>query len=127
MPLLHPAASEAGRRQRRSRSSRDPAVPIAYNEDPLVLRKVTVKLGKELLNSLKFVERRIKDIKIPILLQKGSNDPVVTKFDELVKEITADDCVVKVYDGLFHEVYNELEEDRELVLADLVEWLDNHL
>ena len=36
------------------------------------------------------------------------------------------DKTLKVYDGLFHEVLNELPEDRARVLSDIVAWLDAH-
>ncbi len=39
---------------------------------------------------------------------------------------SSEDKTLHVYDGLFHEVLNELPEDRERVLADIVAWLDAH-
>lgn len=40
---------------------------------------------------------------------------------------TAPDKTFKVYEGLRHEVYNELIADRGKVLSDLYALLDNHL
>jgi len=36
------------------------------------------------------------------------------------------DKTIKIYDGLYHEVYNEIEKDRRIVLNDLSDWLNNH-
>jgi alpha-beta hydrolase superfamily lysophospholipase len=37
------------------------------------------------------------------------------------------DKTFRLYEGLKHEVYNELPEDRARVLADLNAWLDSHV
>ena len=64
---------------------------------------------------------------MPILAQKGGKDPLIIKTEKLFENVIAEDSTLKIYEGLFHEVYNELEEDREVVLTDLCEWLNNHL
>ncbi len=107
--------------------SRDPAVKEAYNNDPYVLKKLTVRLGNEVFKGFKTASQRISDIKIPLLIQKGQEDPLVINVDELFDNVTADDRTLKIYQYLFHEVYNELEEDRIIVLKDLSEWLTAHL
>ena len=107
--------------------SRDPAVKEAYNNDPYVLDKVTTRLGAEIFRGLKVVQSEIGKISIPLLIQKGEKDPLIIKTEALTEKITSEDSTVKIYAGLFHEVYNELEADREIVLTDLEEWLDNHL
>ena len=38
--------------------------------------------------------------------------------------IVAEDKTLHVYEGLYHEVYNEREDDRARVLADLESWLE---
>jgi lysophospholipase len=38
----------------------------------------------------------------------------------------SEDKTLKIYDGFFHEVLNELPEDRERVLADIAAWLQAH-
>jgi acylglycerol lipase len=37
------------------------------------------------------------------------------------------DKTIKIYQGLYHEVYNEPKERRDVVLNDLVKWLDSHV
>ena len=107
--------------------SRDPAVKEAYNNDPYVLKKLTVRLGNEVFKGFKAASQRISDIKTPILIQKGQEDPLVVNIDKLFHNVTASDKTLKKYEGLYHEVYNELEDDRIRVLQDLTEWLNAHL
>ena len=66
-------------------------------------------------------------IKIPTLVQCGSDDKLVLGAEDLNKLMKMEDKTIKIYKGLYHEVYNELEEDRKIVLNDLTEWLDSHL
>ena len=105
----------------------DPAVREAYANDPYVLKKFSVRLGNELFKAYEASTNSIDRIKIPLLMQKGEKDSIVINADKLFAKVTVADSNLKVYDDLFHEVYNEPEKDREIVLSDLIEWLDNHI
>lgn len=107
--------------------SRDPEVVKAYIEDPLVHKKSTFKLIGELLKSYDKTTNLLDRIKIPTLVQCGSDDKLVLGAEDLDKLMKMEDKTIKIYKGLYHEVYNELEEDRKTVLNDLTEWLDSHL
>ena len=72
-------------------------------------------------------KKLIGQIKVPTLVQCGSADSVVFGSEELDELMDMSDKTVKIYESLFHEVYNELEEDRRLVLKDLGDWLDGHV
>ena len=61
------------------------------------------------------------------MIQHGSADTSFSGQQELIDSITAPDKTFKLYEGLRHEVYNELIADRDKVLSDLHAWLDNHL
>ncbi|MFX1296813.1 MAG: alpha/beta hydrolase [Promethearchaeota archaeon] len=107
--------------------SHDLEVVEAYRKDPLVYKSATVKIGVEFAKAVAKAKKLLGQIKIPVLLQSGSEDPEMLgaeKFDELLTTI---DKTVKIYEGLYHEVYNEVEEDRKVVLKDLGDWLDNHI
>ncbi|MHA1264899.1 MAG: lysophospholipase [Candidatus Helarchaeota archaeon] len=107
--------------------SHDPEVVKAYKEDPLVYKKPTVKLGAEFARGIDKAVKLLDQIKIPTLVQSGSEDPEMLGASEFQNLLTIEDKTVIIYDGLYHEVYNELESEREKVLKDLGEWLDNHL
>lgn len=106
--------------------SHDPEVVKAYREDPLVFKKTTFKLGVELMKGMNAANKVTDQIKIPTLAQSGSEDKAILGADKLDKLLTMEDKTVKIYPGLFHEVYNELEDDRKTVLSNLGDWLDSH-
>jgi len=65
-------------------------------------------------------------IRMPVLIQLGSTDTAFSGQYELYQKIGATDKTYKNYEGLRHEVYNELPADRAVALADLSQWLDAH-
>jgi len=107
--------------------SRDLKFVKAYMEDPLVSTKTTVKLAAELLAGNNKANQLIGQIRVPTLVQCGSADTVVFGIEDLDELMVMPDKTIKIYDRLFHEIYNELEEDRRLVLKDLGDWLDSHV
>jgi len=107
--------------------SHDAQVIKNYDEDPLILKKITVRLGSELLRGNKLANKVTPNIQIPTLVQFGSEDKLILGGQELENLMTTKDKTIKQYVGLKHEVYNEIEEQRKLVLNDLLTWLNNHL
>jgi len=107
--------------------SHDPKVVRNYREDNLVFKKSTVQLGVELIKGLRKSIRLSKKIQIPTLVQAGSKDKLLTNAKRNAQILKMKDKTIKIYDGLYHEVYNELESDRSRVLNDLGNWLDAHL
>jgi len=106
--------------------SHDSEVVKAYREDPLVFKRPTLKLGIEFANSITASQKILGQIKCPVLVQSGSEDKAMLGTEKFNDLLTVEDKTVKIYPGLFHEVYNEIENDRKLVLSNLGEWLDNH-
>ncbi len=107
--------------------SRDPQVVENYKNDPLVLKDLSFKFGKEMLQAFKQMHKETVKINLPVLIQVGEKDPIAGGAKNLYSIINSEDKTLKIYDGLFHEVYNELEEDRVQVLSDLESWLMSHL
>lgn len=107
--------------------SRDKDVVKAYVDDPLVYNVITPRLAYEMNRYVVIGAENAFKIKIPVLIQLGSKDTAFSGQRELFEMIGAEDKTFKLYDGLRHEVYNELIEDRIKVLADLRQWLDRHL
>ena len=105
--------------------SRDPAVVNAYREDPLVhLGKVRARTGAEILDAISEVQRDIARLKLPLLSVQGTVDRLVDPgaarwVDE---HVGSTDHTLHVYEGLYHEVFNEPE--RDAVLDDVAGWLD---
>lgn len=108
--------------------SRDPAVVQAYKDDPLVYTdKITARLAAELVKTAARVPLEAKRITLPVLLVQGGADKLVDPEGArtLYDLIGSSDKSIKIYDGLYHEVFNEPEHDR--VLADVNEWLKGRL
>lgn len=107
--------------------SHDPEVVQAYRDDPLVYKKPTMRLGAEFARGIDQVVKNIGQISIPTFIQSGADDPEMLDAEKLGDLMTISDKTVKIYQGLFHEIYNETEADRKVALKDLGDWLDNHL
>jgi alpha-beta hydrolase superfamily lysophospholipase len=106
--------------------SRDPDVVKAYVDDPLVYNVITPRLAHEMNRYVVLGAQNAFKITIPVLIQLGSQDTAFSGQKELYEKIGAKDKTFKLYEGLKHEVYNELPADRAQVLADLRIWLDSH-
>jgi len=92
--------------------SRDPAVVDAYINDPLVYTgKTTARLGAELLKAMQYVTDQASNIKLPIMIVQGSDDKLVDPSGaRLLYDLAGSkDKTIKIYDGLYHEVFNEPE------------------
>lgn len=107
--------------------SRDPAAVKAYIDDPLVFNVITPRLAEQLNTYVAIGAAHAGLIKAPVLIQYGSSDTSFSGQEELFDRIGARDKTIKRYEGLKHEVYNELPEDRAQVISDLHAWLDAHL
>lgn len=108
--------------------SRDPEVVDAYEADPLVHHgKVPAGIAGALLKVGDTMTRRARDITAPLLVVHGEQDkliPVVGS-EQLVEHVGSADVHLKVYPGLYHEVFNEPEQD--VVLDDVVSWIEVRL
>jgi alpha-beta hydrolase superfamily lysophospholipase len=108
--------------------SRDPAVVRAYETDPLVYRgKMTARLGSEILKAMRRVATEASRIGLPILILQGSADLLVdpSGAQMLHDRVASPDKRIILYEGLYHEVFNEPEHDR--VLRDVETWIEAHL
>lgn len=108
--------------------SRDPAVVAAYLADPLVYNgKIGARLGKEFMDAMAAAQAGASTITLPILIQHGEADSLTAPAGSqyLFDHVASADKTLKIYPGLFHEIYNEPE--REAVLDDLIGWFDAHV
>ncbi|MEU8894417.1 lysophospholipase [Nocardia sp. NPDC048505] len=108
--------------------SRDPAVVAAYDADPLVYRgKLPARTATEILLASELVKGRLDKLTVPTLVLHGTADALAapSSSDLIERGAGSKDLTVLRYDGLYHEVFNEPEQDK--VLTDVVEWLEAHL
>jgi len=105
--------------------SRDPKVVNEYINDPLVYQgKTTARLSVELLKAIMRVNAEVSRIAVPFIVLQGSDDRLVNPQGAkmLHERAGSQDKSIRIYDGLYHEVFNEPERDQ--VLADVVNWLN---
>jgi len=107
--------------------SKDPEVVAAYRADPLTWSGYpTLRLGAAMFARMDELLARSAELTLPVLLQHGGADRITTAevTRELARTIGSSDLTVEIYDGLWHEIYNEPE--RERPITDLREWLAAH-
>jgi alpha-beta hydrolase superfamily lysophospholipase len=108
--------------------SRDPAVVEAYKTDPLVYHgRVPFGIGRALLQVGETMPHRAPALTAPLLVVHGSEDRLIPLAGSrrLVECVGSTDVELKVYPGLYHEVFNEPE--RNQVLDDVVSWITKRL
>lgn len=107
--------------------SHDSDVVRNYDEDPLVGKRFTVRWSAETLDAQATTLARAPELRIPcLLLQAGADgiaDPEVSR--EFFRRLTAPDKEWKLYEGYYHEIFNEV--GRDQVFRDIEEWLRKRL
>jgi acylglycerol lipase len=108
--------------------SRDRQVVAAYRADPLVHHgKIPARTVAELMTAGERFPERVDRITVPTLIMYGSEDRLCPPSGSVMlgERIGAADTTVKRYDGLYHEILNEPEQ--QTVLDDVCAWLDAHV
>lgn len=104
--------------------SRDPAVGDAYEEDPHVHAKSSLRLGKEAFRAMAETKRHLNRLVTPTLVIHGADDELVPP--AISAPLAALPAVErKVFAGLRHEMHNEPEADE--VLDFVLRWLKRQL
>jgi lysophospholipase len=107
--------------------SRDPAVVSAFEADPLVhhgpIPEPTVAALSQAIAGL-----RAEALTLPFLLMHGYADRLAEPAASRAfhRAAGSDDKTLVLWEGLFHEIFNEPAEDREEPLERLGAWLDAH-
>ena len=108
--------------------SRDPEVVVAYVKDPLVFHgRTPARLVAESLRAMQRVAAEAARIALPFMVVQGGADRMVDPAGAqlLHDKAGSNDKTLRVYEGLYHELFNEPERAR--VLADVEQWLAAHL
>lgn len=122
-PLVAPRASfhtglEAGA------LSHDPEVVGRYRSDPLVHDRITPMANRATFERGEEFIGRAAELKVPFLLLHGADDrlsdPAASR--RFFAGATAPGREFKVYAGLYHEIFNEPEQEQ--VFRDIEDWLN---
>ncbi|MEX1667842.1 lysophospholipase [Zhongshania guokunii] len=106
--------------------SRDPAAVADYSADPLNLSsRVPLKTISEMVNTIAKLPPQFERIRLPIFIMHGSDDKLIpaAASEAFNAKISSTDKQLKIYPGLYHEILNELPEDRRQVVSDIVAWV----
>jgi alpha-beta hydrolase superfamily lysophospholipase len=107
--------------------SRDPEVVRDYEQDPLNHHsKLPARTVAELAGAIEEFPERLPTLTVPLLVMVGTGDRLVPPDASRMVEAEAGSADKRLieYEGLYHEILNEPEQDR--VMDDLVAWLDAH-
>ena len=108
--------------------SRDAAVVAQYCSDPLVHHgKMSARKVTELFRNMRLVQAEAAQITLPLLVLHGGEDSMASPKGAqfLYDNAASGDKTLKIYPGLYHEIFNEPE--REGVFRDLLEWCEQRI
>lgn len=108
--------------------SRDKAVIEAYVNDPLdYTGKLSARTGAELLKTMGKIQSRISELSLPILIMHGTADCISdpSSSQMLFDGAGSKDKTLKLYEGFYHEVFND--PGRQQVFSDMDDWLKLHV
>ncbi len=107
--------------------SRDEAWMAWSNNDPLVVRKPgTARLGTELLDTLETLRDHLEEIDVPLLILHGTADCLIDPEGAklLYRTAKSPDKTLRLYEGAYHEIVNDLPDTSEAALKEIAIWLD---
>ncbi len=107
--------------------STDPEVDVRWANDPLTNKKpMRVRLGIEINEMARHVREHLRDLRLPMLIMCGVDDKLVNPAGSQLayEQVSSTDKTLKRYAGMRHEIMNEI--DKEIVLTDIVNWLNAH-
>jgi acylglycerol lipase len=105
--------------------SRDPAVVLDYDTDPLVYHgRYPARTIASLTRTVESFPERVQGLELPLLAMHGSADKIAPPegSEMVVERAGSADKTRRLYHGLRHEILFEPEGDR--VLADAIAWID---
>lgn len=106
--------------------SRDPDTVEQYSKDPLNLHsRVPLRTISEMVNAIAKLSKDYAKITLPTFVMHGSEDKLIpcVASQEFVEKIASDDKMLTIYPELYHEIFNELPEDRQDVIDDTCHWI----
>jgi acylglycerol lipase len=107
--------------------SRNPEVVRDYLDDPLVHDRATLRMAKETLAAIPYIFENAAEFRYPMLLMHGTEDRLAYTrgSQEFAALATQADINLKLWEGAYHELHNELEQDQ--VFQYLLKWLQARL
>jgi alpha-beta hydrolase superfamily lysophospholipase len=106
--------------------SRNAQVVQDYKADPLVHDKVTLGAGKIILSASRWVLQHAGEMTIPLLLLHGKADAIAFASGSIeVAEKLPGKCTLVLYEGAYHELHNEPEQNE--VFRTMIDWMEHRM
>ena len=108
--------------------SRDPQAVARMNSDPLIAKESQpAETAAEMLKAADRLKENMPNFTVPVLIIHGTADkatrPAGSQY--FYNNAASTDKTLKLYEGHYHDLLNDV--DREKVIADIQNWLDERL
>ncbi|MBI3306354.1 MAG: lysophospholipase [Candidatus Omnitrophica bacterium] len=93
----------------------NPEEVIQYKKDPLIKRKITVRLIDEMLKSMDLLEQKGKiRYPFPVYILSAGMEKVVdfSRTKDFFQKLDVPDKDIVIFDGYYHEIFNELGQEK---------------
>lgn len=107
---------------------RDNAVVQDYRNDALVSGRATLCLYDQfMIKGIDDLKNNLAGYRYPCLVLHGKDDGIINckNSQYFVEHISSEDKTLRIYDGMYHEIFNEY--GKESVLDDVVKWIKGRL
>ena len=104
--------------------SHDPDICRAYDNDPLVHRRRTVRFFTEFMKTSADTFKHPERLTAPALILQAGDDKIVSSAaaEKFFSGIASVKKFFRTYPGFYHEILNETEKDR--VIGDIAGFID---
>ncbi len=98
-----------------------------YGKDPYNTQTFTTGLCYAICNGLEWFTETVSAFRYPVLMLHGEKDGLVSVQDtyDFFAAAASEDKQMKIYGGLFHEIFNEY--CRDEVIGDALAWIENRI
>lgn len=98
-----------------------------YGKDPYNSKTFTAGLCYALCSGLTWFEEAVRQFTYPVLMLHGEKDGLVSVLDtyQFFASAPSKDKQMKIYGGLFHEIFNEYCKDE--VINDVIQWIQTRI
>jgi len=106
--------------------SRDTEVVRDYVNDPLVHDRLSLGAARGLLQPIRWAFEHASEFSVPLLLMHGRADRLAfAQGSQEFADLMQGNCTLKLWDGLYHEIHNEPEQQQ--VFETMIAWLEAQL
>ncbi len=105
--------------------SHDPKTIEEYRTDPLVHGVMSIRMALDVGRTGDRVMAKKGELTIPFFLGHGTEDHIgdPSRSAIFADGVSSADKTIHFYDGMYHEIYNELEPMQKIVYGDIIPWV----